>query len=524
MAVKTNGSGYLGLASKLVSSFPFSIAYWGSADAGGVSRIPVTQSHASQDRYTGFFFDSNNTTKYGSYRNPGAGGLVSQAGGENITAALKLWVLVVHGPSGANNLEIFCHSATSTKTTSAFTDDIANHDVVTIGGTRSNGAFNFGLDGNIAEVGFFNVALSAANVTALLAGGKPEDIAGCVACFPLRSATDLTSTNGTYTLVASGTVANGTVGHPVTRSAPGPTISAHPSNQTVTTPTTAAFSVTAAASGGGSLTYQWQRSTNSGGSWSNVSTGTGGTTSSYTTAATTVSGGNANNADQWRCVVTETGGSNPGAVNSNAATLTVNAAPSGPTINTQPTSQTVTTPATATFTVAATTSGGALSYQWQRSTNSGGSWSSVTTGTGGTTNSYTTAATTVSGGNANSGDQYRCAVSDSNGTTNSNAATLTVNAVAPTLNFQAAGMEFGRRTGLGIGTFALDAGSNYRYTVHADGLVLGAAVYTSGVVATDSNGKLPNYSSGSLSSGTTYRVIAVRQADGEAATFRMVAA
>lgn len=92
------------------------------------------------------------------------------------------------------------------------------------------------------------------------------------------------------------------------------------------------------------------------------------------------------------------------------------------------------------------------------------------------------------------------------------------------LNFQGAGMEFGRRTGLGISTFALDAGANYRYTVHADGLVLGAALITSGVVATDSAGKLPNVSNAALTPGVTYRVVAIRQADGEATpAFRMVA-
>lgn len=90
-----------------------------------------------------------------------------------------------------------------------------------------------------------------------------------------------------------------------------------------------------------------------------------------------------------------------------------------------------------------------------------------------------------------------------------------------TLHFQAAGMEFGRRTGLGISTFALDAAANYRYTVHADGLVLDSAIITSGVVATDAGGKLPDLVSASIAPGTLYRVHAIRQADGEAATFRM---
>jgi hypothetical protein len=93
-----------------------------------------------------------------------------------------------------------------------------------------------------------------------------------------------------------------------------------------------------------------------------------------------------------------------------------------------------------------------------------------------------------------------------------------------TLNFQAAGMEFGRRTGLGIGTFALDNGASYRYSVHADGLTLGSAILTSTAITLDAAGKLPNLVSASIVPGTTYRVFAIRQSDGEAATFRMVAA
>lgn len=103
--------------------------------------------------------------------------------------------------------------------------------------------------------------------------------------------------------------------------------------------------------------------------------------------------------------------------------------PSAPTITTQPSNATVTAGATASFSVVAT---GASSYQWQRSTNSGGSWTNVGTGTGGTTANYTTAATSVSGGNANSGDQYRCACTNVTGTTYSNAATLTVNPAGDT--------------------------------------------------------------------------------------------
>jgi hypothetical protein len=133
-----------------------------------------------------------------------------------------------------------------------------------------------------------------------------------------------------------------------------------------------------------------------------------------------------------------------------------------------------------------------------------------------------TAAASLIAGSA-SGD----ASSTASGVTLAAAASLIAGAasgvVNGTLNFQAAGMEFGARTGLGIGTFALDAGVSYRYTVHADGLTLGDALYTSPAANLDAGGKLANYVGSAVVPGTTYRVVAIRQTDGEAAIFRMVA-
>jgi hypothetical protein len=74
--------------------------------------------------------------------------------------------------------------------------------------------------------------------------------------------------------------------------------------------------------------------------------------------------------------------------------------------------------ATATFTVSATSSGGALSYQWKKDGANVGTNSS----------SYTTPATVP----ADNGAQFTVAVTDSNGTTTSNPATLTV-LVPPTV-------------------------------------------------------------------------------------------
>ncbi|MBS0444770.1 MAG: putative Ig domain-containing protein [Proteobacteria bacterium] len=106
----------------------------------------------------------------------------------------------------------------------------------------------------------------------------------------------------------------------------------------------------------------------------------------------------------------------PATADTNAFTITISA-PTAPQIVTQPSNQTVTAPTTATFSVVAT--GGGLSYQWQRNT---------VAVPGATSASYTTPATSVSGGQANNGDSYRVVVSNAGGSVTSNAATLTVNA------------------------------------------------------------------------------------------------
>ena len=98
-------------------------------------------------------------------------------------------------------------------------------------------------------------------------------------------------------------------------------------------------------------------------------------------------------------------------------------------IATQPANASVGVGSTANF--ASSIPGTATGYQWE--VNSGSGWSSVTTGTGGTTNSYTTAATT----SAMNGYQYRVVIS--NGTCASvisNPAILTVGTCAsvPTSN------------------------------------------------------------------------------------------
>lgn len=102
-------------------------------------------------------------------------------------------------------------------------------------------------------------------------------------------------------------------------------ITAQPANRSVVEPATATFSVTAAITGAGTLTYQWQVQEGGAGAWTNVSRGTGGTTASYTTGVTQVaaSGTADSNGDKYRCIVGSSTANTD--VTSNAVTLTVTA-------------------------------------------------------------------------------------------------------------------------------------------------------------------------------------------------------
>ena len=181
----------------------------------------------------------------------------------------------------------------------------------------------------------------------------------------------------------------------------GPTVTTHPTNQTVTEGEgqTASFSVVA--SGTAPITYQWRKN------GINIS---GATSSVYTTPAAS----SADNGAVYSVVVSNSAGT----ATSNNATLTVN---SGPRINTQPASQTVNAGQTVSFGVTAWGTG-ALSYQWSKN---------GVNISGATSSSYTSPATT----SADNGAVYAALVSNAYGWVSSSNATLTV-ITAPTVSTQ----------------------------------------------------------------------------------------
>jgi hypothetical protein len=182
-----------------------------------------------------------------------------------------------------------------------------------------------------------------------------------------------------------------------------PSIISQPSSQTIASGSSATMCVTA--TGTAPLTYQWYV----GPSGSTGNPITGATSSCYTTPPL------ASTTSYWVRVTNAAG-----SANSNTATITVVAPPI---ITAQPTDQTVRPGQTATFSVTAT--GNVLTFQWQVSTNHGGSWSNLSDGA--PYSGVRTGTLTVSGVTQGlNGLQYRCIVSNSVASTTSQAATLSV--------------------------------------------------------------------------------------------------
>lgn len=216
-------------------------------------------------------------------------------------------------------------------------------------------------NGRIGDVAILPAALSQAQITALynsaIAAATPSlSLAGSIPSSGVVGATytgSLTASNGTapytYALqsgaLPAGVTLNSSTGaltgtlttansySPVFRvtdsalavatlaatitvsaSASAPAVTTQPSARGVTAGATATF--TAVFSGAPPPTFQWQRSTNGGTTWANIS---GATATAYTTPATTVTGGTANNNDQYRCTATNSQGS----VTTNAVALSV---------------------------------------------------------------------------------------------------------------------------------------------------------------------------------------------------------
>ncbi len=347
-------------------------------------------------------------------------------------------------------------------------------------------------------------SITPAGVTSLLAGipnsaGSSNGLALSGARFSVPSGLGV---SGTTTIVVD---TNNQVVRTIA-AANAPSISSNPTSMTVNVGNNAIFSVTA--TGNPTVAYQWQQSTDSGGTWTALVNGVNGVSGAQTNQLTITNVAAVMSGSQFRAVVSN--GVTPPAVSS-AAVLTVNQVPSitnatttfyvtvstpiagaaitatgspaptlsytgsfppwaalntstgeitgtptdlgaspynfsvtatnsagtsaavpftiivqmGPAITTQPQNRTVLVGNAAVFSVTASSTPAVSGYQWQRSTNSGGSWFNLSDD--GTYSSSSGSSLTMSGATTSmNGDQFRVVVTNSIGTSTSNAATLTV--------------------------------------------------------------------------------------------------
>jgi hypothetical protein len=186
-----------------------------------------------------------------------------------------------------------------------------------------------------------------------------------------------------------------------------PTVTTQPMSKVVNAGEATTF--TAAAAGVPTPTVQWERSTNSGVTWTADTSDSGNTTETLSVPPTNAG----QNGTEYRAVFKNT----VGTAESTAATLTVLAAPS---VTIEPVSTTVIAGEPATFTAAASGTP-APTVQWQVSTD-GSTWANDNTDSGSTTTTLTVSSAAL----ARNGYQYRAVFTNVVSAATSAAATLTV--------------------------------------------------------------------------------------------------
>lgn len=219
--ITLNGTNqYLELNSKIVSGFPFSMVIWVAPSFTGSSQFWLAQQQSNADRYAALWLDPNGVNRYANVRNPGIGSSANVSGAPQVSSSV-LRLAVGSFVSTTSRTMRFGTSSNSASDATAVTDDITNHDRITIGAWRyNNGAAGLYFPGTLCEAHFFNRELLAADFDTLLTT-PPEQVSGWIDGWALSSASDLTSIGGTRTLTAYNSPTTGSLASPYTRAPAG---------------------------------------------------------------------------------------------------------------------------------------------------------------------------------------------------------------------------------------------------------------------------------------------------------------
>ena len=318
------------------------------------------------------------------------------------------------------------------------------------------------------------------------------NISGAITSAYTTPATAVADNNAVFAVEVSnsaGTVTSITAALTVTPAPVAPAITSQPADVSLTAGQSATFSVTA--TGTAPLRYQWKKN------GVDVTTGVGGTTSTYNTPATV----DADNNDMFTVVVSNSAGTDT----SSTARLSVAAVVVAPVITTQPAAQMVIAGQSATFSVTAT--GTSPGYQWKKN---------GTDIPGATSSTYTTPATS----NADNAAVFRVVVSNSAGTVTSSSAALTVTptAVAPAITTQPAPQAVTVGQTATFSVTATGTSPNYQWRKNGTNIPgATASSYTTPVTAIGDNAavftvEVSNSAGGVTSSNATLTVTPVVEA------------
>jgi hypothetical protein len=291
----------------------------------------------------------------------------------------------------------------------------------------------------------------------------------------LSFVTSLSQNGYQYRCILTGTCSASSITSTAATLAVGGTlvIASQPANVIICEGSSTTFSVGIS----GTVTYQWQESTNSGSTWNNISNGgiySGATSANLTLTAVAATANN----NLYRCMVS--GYCSP--VNSLAASLKVNTAPA---VTVQPSASIgICSLQNASFSVSAT--GTALSYQWQLSTDGGISYNNLSNG--GVYSNVTTATLNITGATISMNTyKYRCVIT---GTCSPAATTLasTLSVYTPvSVSANPVNVMICEKSNASFSVSATGTSPSYQWQVSSDGgssytNVVNSAVY-SGVTA-----------------------------------------
>lgn len=223
MAVHFDGTGRLTFSGRLFDSLDVVFVAWAGQSSGGVTACFMSQSEASRDdRYNVVVPLSNGNVQATTAWATGQGDSAVKSG-PTLNATMRV-CMGVFRTSGTNRTQCYYGDNSQGNSTTAITDQVTNHDTVTIGALAYNSTIIWPLTGDVAEV--HAIAIGSRTDTdidtlyaTLAAGGLPEDEVGWIDGWILSTHTDLTSIGGTRTLTLTGGVTTAVASHPITRAA-----------------------------------------------------------------------------------------------------------------------------------------------------------------------------------------------------------------------------------------------------------------------------------------------------------------